>query len=363
MEIDGLKALNVFVDSSIFIGKNYSYDNPSFAALKEAVVDERANLLTTDVTLEEIKAHIYEDAGKASQALKKVRAAVKILRNVPALNETAIFEDIDQKAVSKLLVEQLEQFLHEANAINVPVAEADTKFVFDCYFKKVPPFGDGKKKSEFPDAFVLSTLSEWAESMQEDVVVVSQDPDMLAIEDQFPRLSVVSSLEVFLSKVTSYFDELAPTAQKLLEEKLGEIESQIEDAFNWLGFILADQDGDVNETRITEIGEISAYLIALKHGKNGEPAEAQFELTTTIEFEADVSYDNLETASYDSEDKVLIPWETVNRTVECSEIVQADLTILFNSTQPHDAEIEELNLHTPKDVSVYAEEDDGWPYK
>ncbi len=107
-------------------------------------------------------------------------------------------------------------------------------------------------------------MNEWPKSMQEDVVVVSEDSDMLAIEGQFPRLSVVSSLEEFLSKITSYFDELAPTAQKLLEEKLEEIESKIEDAFNWLGFILADQDGDVNETRITEIGEISAYLIAVE---------------------------------------------------------------------------------------------------
>jgi hypothetical protein len=363
MGIDGLKALNVFVDSSIFIGKNYSYDNPSFVALKETVVKEHANLLTTDVTLEEIKSHIYEDVGKASQALKKVRASVKILRNIPAYNEIAIFEDLDQGSLCKQLFEQLAQFLNESKATTVPVAEADTKFVFDCYFKKTPPFGSGKKKSEFPDAFVLSTLSEWAESMQEDVVVVSQDSDMLSIESQFPRLSVVSSLEEFLSKVTSYFEKLAPTAQKLLEENLEEIKSQLGDAFNWLGFILADQDGDVNETRITEIGEISAYLIALKHGENGEPAEAQFELTTTIEFEADVSYDNLKTASYDSEDKVLIPWETVDRTVECSEIVQAELTIRFNTTQPHDAEIEELNLHTPKDILIYAEDDDGWPYK
>lgn len=363
MEIDGLRALNVFVDSSIFIGKNYNYDNPSFTALKEAVVNERVNLLTTDVTLEEIKAHIHEDLGKASQALKKVRASVKILRNLPAFNETNIFEDIDQKSVCKELVEQLTQFLNESKVTTVPVAEADTKYVFDCYFKKAPPFGDGKKKSEFPDAFVLSTLSEWAESMQEDVFVVSQDSDMLAIEGQFPRLSAVSSLEEVLSKVTSYFDELAPTAQKLLGDNLEEIESQLGDAFNLLGFILADQDGDVNETRIIEIGEISAYLIALKHGEIGEPAEAQFELTTTVEFEADVSYDDLETASYDSEDKVLIPWETVDRTVECSEVVQADLTILFNATQPQDAEIEKLNLHTPKDISVYAEEDDGWPYK
>lgn len=363
MEVDGLKALNVFIDSSVFIGKNYNYVHPSFVALKEAILNARANLLVTDVTIEEIKANIDEDVGKASQALKKIRATAKVLRNVPSLNESVVFEDIDQASVGTQLVEQLEQFLKDAKADTVSVAEADTSFVFDCYFKKSPPFGDGKKKSEFPDAFVLSTLSEWAESMQEYVIVVSQDSDMLGIESQFPRLSVVGSLEKFLNKVTSYFEELAPTAQQLLEENLKEIESRLEQEFQLLGFILADQEGDVNETRVTEIGDISAYLIALNHGPDGKPAEARFELTTTIEFEADVSYDNLETASYDSEDKVLIPWETVERTVYCSEIVQADLSFLFNTEHPHNVEIKELNLHTPKDVSVYAEEDDGWPYK
>jgi hypothetical protein len=172
-----------------------------------------------------------------------------------------------------------------------------------------------------------------------------------------------SSLEVFLGKVTSYFEELAPLAQQLLEDNLGQIANILEERFEWLGFILADQDGDVNETRVTEVGDIAAYLISLTHGSNDEPAEARFELTTIIAYEADVSYDNLETANYDSEDKVLIPWETVERTVKSSEIVQADLRFTFNTTEPHNLEIKGLDLHTPKDVSVSTEEDDGWRYK
>ncbi len=361
MEIDGLKALNVFVDSSIFIGKNYGYEHLSFVALKDAVLAGRANLLITDVTIEEVKAHIDDDISKSSQALKKVRGAAKILRNIPTLIDSVIFKDIDHASLGEQLSEQFEQFLIDAKAVTVPVSEANTKFVFDCYFKSAAPFGEGKKKSEFPDAFALSALNEWAESMQEDVIVVSQDSDMNGIEGQFPHLSVVSSLEEFLNKVTSYFDELAPIAQQLLEDNLKEIENLLEERFQWLGFILTDQDGDVNETRVIEVGDISAYLISLTHGENGEPAEAQFELTTTIAFEADVSYDNLETASYDSEDKVLIPWETVERTVQGSEVVQADLAVTFNTTEPHNVEIVELALHTPQDVSVSTEEDDSWP--
>lgn len=361
MEIDGLKALNVFVDSSVFIGKNYRYEHPSFVALKDAVLAGRAKLLITDITIEEVKAHIANDVSESSQALKKVRSSVKVLRNIATLGDSAIFNDIDRASVVEELYKQFEQFLTDASAVFVPVSEANARFVFDCYFKRVAPFGEGKKKSEFPDAFALSALSEWAESEQEDVFVVSQDSDMNGIG--FSRLSAFRSLEEFLGKVTSYFEALAPLAQRLLKDSLGQIADTLEEKFQWLGFVLEDQEGDVHETRVTEVGEISAYLISLTPGSNGEPAEARFELTTTIAYEADVSYDNLETAAYDSEDKVLIPLETVERTVECSEVVQADLKFTFNTTEPHNIEIEELDLHTPKDVSVSTEEDDGWPYK
>ena len=288
MEIDGLKALNVFVDSSIFIGKNYRYEHPSFVALKDAVSAGQANLLVTDITIEEVKAHIDKDVSESSQALKKVRGSVKILRNIAELSDSSIFNDVNRASVGEELYKQFEQFLTDTNAVIVSVSEANTRAVFDCYFKRAAPFGEGKKKSEFPDAFALSALNEWAESEQKDVFVVSQDPDMNGIKVTFPRLSELGSLEEFLGKVTSYFEELAPLAQKFLEENLSEISSMLGEEFEGLGFILADQDGDVNETRVTEVGGISAYLISLTPGLNGAPAEARFELTTTIAYEADV---------------------------------------------------------------------------
>ena len=82
---------------------------------------------------------------------------------------------------------------------------------------------------------------------------------MNGIKVTFPRLSELGSLEEFLGKVTSYFEELAPLAQKFLEENLSEISSMLGEEFEGLGFILADQDGDVNETRVTEVGGCLLY--------------------------------------------------------------------------------------------------------
>lgn len=318
--------------------------------------------MITDITVEEVKVHIDSGVSESLQALKKVRGPIKILRNIADLSDSVIFNDIDRASVREELYKQFEQFLTDTNAIIVSVSEANTRSVFDCYFKRAAPFGEGKKKSEFPDAFALSALNEWAESNQEVVFIASQDSDMNGIEVNFPRLFTLSSLEVFLDKVTSYFEKLAPLAQQLLENNFGLITNILEERFNLLGFILSDQDGDVNETRVIDIGEISAYLISLTTSLNGESAEVRFELTTTISYEADVSYENLETASYDSEDKVYILWETVERTVESSEIVQADLKFTLNMTDPRNLEIQELDLHTPTDVLVSTEENDDWPY-
>lgn len=263
MEIDSLIARNVFVDSSVVIGKNYRYSHSLFAALSQAISSGRIKLLTTDVTIEEVKAHIDRDIDVATQAVKKCRSSAKILRNISELGESVIFNEIDRASCRKTLHAQFEEFLSVNNAEMVPVSEADIGKVFDRYFKKSTPFGDGKKKSEFPDAFVLSTLSGWAESEQQDVCIISHDSDMNEIEGDYPRLYARNSLAEFLSEVTFYFEQLAPLAQQLLIDNTDSVSEMFEDRFLQLGFLLSDQDGDVNETRVSEVGDISAYLISL----------------------------------------------------------------------------------------------------
>jgi len=178
------------------------------------------------------------------------------------------------------------------------------------------------------------------------------------IRTQFPRLVTIKSIEEFLDKVTLHFEKLAPLAQQFLEEHLGEIEDNLKEHFEYLGFVLADQDGDVSEINVKRIGDIHAYLISLEQDENGTSAMAHFELTTSITYIADVSYANLKTASYDSEDKVLIPWETVERTVVGSEVIQANLKFSFSVNEPHQCKLVKLDLQTPNEVLVTTEDYD-----
>lgn len=49
---------------------------------------------------------------------------------------------------------------------------------FLIIISKKPPFGETKKKDEFPDAFVLAALEGWCEKNNERIYVASTDPDL-----------------------------------------------------------------------------------------------------------------------------------------------------------------------------------------
>jgi hypothetical protein len=130
---------------------------------------------------------------------------------------------------------------------------------------------------------------------------------------------------------------------------------KIEKDFSYLGFYLADQEGDVDDINTTEVSDLETFLIDVHDGY------AIFDITCSVSYSANVSYDDLETASYDSEDKVLIPWRKIDTTVDRIESVEAEVTVTFSHQEPHNFEIEDFAIISPKsDVSVYANEDDWY---
>lgn len=362
--IEGLEPIDVFLDTSVFVGLNYSYTNHLFVALRDRVNQGRARLIMPTSTIEEVKVRIKKDIEASAQFIKKTRDNARVLRNVRSVNFAILFDDIDDtEALTNELTVAFETFLTDLNTEIVNVEDANTRQVFNLYFSGAPPFGSGKKKFEFPDAFALSALNEWATDCKVKLHVVSGDNDMQGIEKSFPNLVLVQTLEKFLNSVSFVFDELAPVAKKLLDENMEEIKRLLADDFGGLGFALADQDGDAFDIKVLEVDEPAEYLISLKPGKDDKPAEAQFELTAGVQYSAAVSYKNLDTATYDNEDKVLIPWEKVEKRVKASEIFRAHLHFAFYANEPHDFEIQELRIMDLKDIYVPTTEDDEWPYK
>ena len=79
--------------------------------------------------------------------------------------------------------------------------------VFAAYFGQKPPFGRGKKKSEFPDAFAVAALGAWCSKESSELYIVSGDADMRGACNENGPLHSMPRLVNFLDALASDLQE------------------------------------------------------------------------------------------------------------------------------------------------------------
>ena len=352
----------VFLETSEYVSCNFDYGNSLFKALKTRIDVGQDFLGITKVTLGEVNNKIHEEVLRAKQALQKARKDARILRNSKNIKIGNLFTELDAEALEKELIGQFEKYLKEFKVEILGYEELDVEKVFSLYFSQKAPFGKGKNKHEFPDAFSLVIREGWAESESSIVYVVSQDKDLKVGVKNYSKLEHVRSLSGLLSLLSFKYEQLSPLCAKIYEFARNDIDQIIKKDFSYLGFYVEDQQGDVNDIFDIEIEDYEPTLLTIKHEDGNVFAE--FEVIAKIEFVADILYDDLATASYDSEDKVLIPHRTIEETVMSSEIVMSNVTLKFKKDSPKEYEILNVSLNGPTaDIAVTSNENEDWPYK
>jgi len=303
-----LETQNVFIDTSIFISQNYGYNNAVFSNLVRLIEMDRANLFITDITIKEIKSHIISDVQKANKAISKFKNDAKILRNTKLLF-SEIVDDFNEEKIIINLNAQLDSFLEKTKVSNLSTSSVSIDKVFDKYFNKHAPFGEGKKKSEFPDAFVMEALNNWCHENDEKIYIVSQDNDLKEYCEKNDRLFYLDKLAKFIDAVEFHDEILAPAVQMLYLKNEEAIKKAIKKEFVYQGFILDDQDGDVLDIEVTNIEIVDMLLLQVTK----KFVDFQFEVN--IEYDAKISYDNPETMVYSTKDNIAFSLETIEETV------------------------------------------------
>ena len=344
----------VFVDSSIFIGQNYNYTGPALESLLQLAKSGQACLLVTDIVVREVRTHIAEDVARARQASSKFRSDARILRNLGGKPYEHMFGEIVEEDAIAVLNSQLDDFLAGTNATILETAGVSVERVFDKYFHREPPFGDGKKKSEFPDAFTAEALKAWCIVSGEKVYVVSTDPDLGAVCDGSEYLLALKKLPEFVNIIQYHDDVLAPGVQEKLRNNTEVIAQAIADSFCDVGFWLDDQEGDVHEVKVEDV-KIEEFLVLKVSGDS-----ATVDIPIRIKYSASVTYDDMDTASYDSKEKVLIPWHTIQTALEKDERFETVLTIRHSVDDNDIFEVEEVvfTLGSPYGIALTVE--DPW---
>lgn len=193
----------VFLDTSIFDGQQYNFQSTALSTFVPVCAERSVNLLLPDPTEREIKRHMMEWSQRASKALEEARRKAPFLAKWKGLPTDSIAFEKLKSDIHMLALGEWGMFLHALKVVRLDYQSVDMRRVMDWYDRIEPPFRDGPKRKEFPDAFALAMLEKYAKSEKGSVAVVSEDPDFKAACERFDRLLYFQTLprltEVLLS--------------------------------------------------------------------------------------------------------------------------------------------------------------------
>ena len=188
-----MKPTAVFLDTSILAGQGYNFSSVVLSAFVPVVTAHDIHLLLPDVTEREVKRHLVSLANEALKNLAEVR------RKTPFLAKWAHYPDqrapSNQWEARRVAFEAWEQFLKQFEVVRLGYESIDLTQIMDWYDRSAPPFGEGKKRKEFPDAFALASLDAYAKQHPDTcIAVVSLDDDLKTACERYPSLLYFKTL-------------------------------------------------------------------------------------------------------------------------------------------------------------------------
>jgi hypothetical protein len=194
-----LKGKRVFLDTQIFRQARFGVASPAFKKLAEICKHGDLILITTSITRREIEAQIDDSAPDFKKTLGRAAGLLSGLGHSEPTIDSVPVAKMTEPEIAAHVKKTVAEFFHDCEAEEIELPKNAVHTVFDHYFKKQPPFGDAKKKSEFPDAFVLEALKEKAGRNGESLYVISEDADFVSTCKLSPHLESLPSIGHFLN--------------------------------------------------------------------------------------------------------------------------------------------------------------------
>ena len=173
---------NIFLDTQVFKKYAFNLETKSLKTLQFLCSKGSRKLFLSDIVISECESHLKESVGKALNGIKEFKRHGSILRNIEDKDVKSLFCDLDNKSILANASNKFLCFIKSCNAEVISCESVSPKEVFSLYFKQKKPFGSGKKKSEFPDAFSLKALENRIST--EKIYVISGDKDSERYESE-----------------------------------------------------------------------------------------------------------------------------------------------------------------------------------
>ncbi|MEP5153973.1 PIN domain-containing protein [Planktotalea sp.] len=321
----------IYIDSNFYIQQGRDLSSPSLEQLHDLVEAGELRIFTTDHTKNEVRKKLSQNAYDALAPLTKTHVrslAIKILQeDLPNLTSDILRKDLD--AYYERVVGQV---MRRLRAREVSIDTVKPSAVLNSYSKNEGVFSSGAKKNQFPDAFILAAIKKHRErrakrfgTPQSKLLILSKDKDFQAAEQHDSSIRVVETVEG-LFKYLGYSTDGPDVGswlednedfQELLRLELEEWQIEIEDV----------EDAEVDYFEISDIqfGKIKAFAPIQDGGDLLVLGKA------CVYLSVDYTHPDWDNAAYDSEDKKLIPFDSV------SGISDTELNVGFSGLATLDA--------------------------
>jgi hypothetical protein len=265
----------LFLDTQVFDTNAYDFQNKHFRQIRALAESDDVCLLMPEITRREIERHIATKAKDAHAALEKFRRSgfQKNLR-VPPFD--AIAKGTTEETIRTELMEHFDEFCKAAKVMHLPAEGLDLAAVLDDYFGQKPPFGEGKKKSEFPDAFTAKILTAWCEKHSRQAIVVSGDGDWAGVTH--PALEVLDNIARFLDRFPDPI--VANQIRTALRASAG-FAKALKKAFEDLTFYDQDYDAEITDLETDEALIEDIYVIQIREGVATVDVDVHFSFSPT----------------------------------------------------------------------------------
>ena len=187
----------ITIDTSIFVNRGRDFNDPLMNKLNQFKNNSPIEFVLSDVVAKEMTQQlIYE---KYQPMIEKYASAISKLKSCNLI-PSDIYDSLcklEQESLipTNIATKEFKNFLAKTGCKIVSSDEVRVVEILKQYFSQKPPFGKGKKKSEFPDAIALAGLENWAIKKSKNILVVSNDDDWANYANTSKNLMVVASLD------------------------------------------------------------------------------------------------------------------------------------------------------------------------
>lgn len=220
----------VFLDTSVLAGQQYNFASTALQTFVPAATKNKLKLILPDSMEREVKRQMRDRSQEALVAFETARKKAPFLAkwsNFPK----RVHPSQESWEITRIATAEWDDFLAQFEVTRVGYEHVDTMTIMAWYDQCVPPFGEGKKRKEFPDAFSIAILDSYSEKNDCSIAVVSEDQDFKLACERFPNLLYFKNLprltELLLSKednvaklhaaIDSNSDELTVAVQNDVE--------------------------------------------------------------------------------------------------------------------------------------------------